>query len=447
MAGKALKVDKLSKRFFIRTAGHSPHLSAAIEHWMRQAAVRGRDAALKLAGRGNAEPEPRSEGTREFWALKDVSFEVEHGEVLGILGPNGAGKSTLLKVLSQITPPTRGRVELYGQVGSLLEVGTGFNPELSGHENIYLYGAILGMDRAKIRRHYDEIVAFSEIEDFIHQPIKHYSSGMHAKLGFSVAAHLDCEILLVDEILSVGDAAFRRKSYKKMSELIGAGRTVLFVSHNMSAINNLCSRAMVLNKGQVIFEGQASEAVNHYLDSFGHREETNGANPAVFEESPDKVLNILSIGIKNGAGVYKTTINYTEAFTVEMDILIREPSELYFAAISLRDPAGQVILFSSDEDLGPSRMSQLPPGRRRLSVTLPERLLRPDSYRLMCALAKKPTGQIDRKDEALELVVVDNETWRAQQGLYRKTAAVAPELPWRVETAAPAQISAAEVRA
>lgn len=202
-----------------------------------------------------------------LWALKDVSFEVKRGEVLGVIGRNGAGKSTLLKILSRITDPTHGRVELFGRVGSLLEVGTGFHPELSGRENVYLYGAILGMPRREVGRKFDEIVAFAEMERFIDTPVKRYSSGMYMRLAFSVAAHLEPEILLVDEVLAVGDAIFQRKCIKKMSEVAGCGRTVLFVSHNIPAVSSFCNRAIILDGGRISFSGEASRACAEYLSA------------------------------------------------------------------------------------------------------------------------------------------------------------------------------------
>jgi lipopolysaccharide transport system ATP-binding protein len=204
--------------------------------------------------------------SQTIWALKDVSFEVKQGEVVGIIGRNGAGKSTLLKILSRITEPTEGRVELRGRVGSLLEVGTGFHPELTGHENIYLYGAILGMDRWEITRKFDEIVAFAELEKFIDTPVKKYSSGMYMRLAFAVAAHLEPEILLVDEVLAVGDAAFQKKCLGKMGDVAGQGRTVLFVSHQMNAIEQLCSRALLLEQGRVKqTDSNVRELVRAYL--------------------------------------------------------------------------------------------------------------------------------------------------------------------------------------
>ncbi len=202
-----------------------------------------------------------------FWALKDVSFEVKRGEVVGIIGRNGAGKSTLLKILSQITEPTSGRASIYGRVGSLLEVGTGFHPELTGRENIYLNGAILGMRREEITRQFDEIVAFSEIEKFLDTPVKRYSSGMYVRLAFAVAAHLEPEILLVDEVLAVGDAAFQKKALGKMGSVVNEGRTVVFVSHNMAAIQNLCQKVMLLEGGQLKEIGTPSKIVDQYLVS------------------------------------------------------------------------------------------------------------------------------------------------------------------------------------
>lgn len=202
---------------------------------------------------------------RKIWALREVSFEIERGEVVGIVGRNGAGKSTLLKVLSRITEPTQGYADIFGRVGSLLEVGTGFHPELTGRENIYLNGAILGMRKAEIQRKFDEIVSFAEIEEFIDTPVKHYSSGMYVRLAFSVAAHLETDILLVDEVLAVGDVAFQRKCLGKMEDVAQEGRTVLFVSHNMGLIQSLCDRGIFLNDGEIRADGSISEAVDAYL--------------------------------------------------------------------------------------------------------------------------------------------------------------------------------------
>lgn len=253
--------------------------------------------------------EPLADRDDIFWALNDVSFEVQHGEVLGLIGRNGAGKSTLLKILSGITEPTGGRAELRGRVGSLLEVGAGFHPELTGRENVFLNGAILGMSRAEIRRKFDEIVAFAEIDQFLDTPVKRYSSGMFVRLAFAVAAHLEPEILLVDEVLAVGDVAFQKKCLGKMDDVARAGRTIIFVSHNVGAIRALCSRAILLRGGRVISDGAAAETVAEYLnmlensgaESLLDKKERKGAGAIKFERidiriDEDAVPGVLATG-------------------------------------------------------------------------------------------------------------------------------------------------------
>jgi lipopolysaccharide transport system ATP-binding protein len=251
MSDSVIRVEQLSKRYELGGARHDT---------LRDRLVHAFRAPFKRM-RGETAPDPT-----EFWALREVSFDVKRGEVLGVIGRNGAGKSTLLKILSRITEPTSGRVSIRGRVASLLEVGTGFHPELTGRENIHLNGAILGMSRAEIRRKFDEIVAFSEVERFLDTPVKHYSSGMYVRLAFAVAAHLEPEILIVDEVLAVGDAEFQTKCLGKMESIAQShGRTILFVSHNMSAIVRLCSRTLVLQKGGVVYDGRSDQAINAYL--------------------------------------------------------------------------------------------------------------------------------------------------------------------------------------
>lgn len=213
----------------------------------------------------------RSQSQNTFWALDDVSFDIKRGETAGIIGRNGAGKSTILKILSRITKPTRGRVEMFGRVGSLLEVGTGFHTELTGRENIYLNGAILGMPSREIDRKFDEIVDFSGVEKFLDTPVKHYSSGMHVRLAFSVAAHLEPEILIIDEVLAVGDAEFQKKCLGKMNEIAGEGRTILFVSHNKDAVTRLCQRAILLENGKLVLDGPTEEVFSEYYSSLARR--------------------------------------------------------------------------------------------------------------------------------------------------------------------------------
>jgi lipopolysaccharide transport system ATP-binding protein len=237
---------------------------------------------------------------QELWALKDIDLDVEQGEVVGIIGRNGAGKSTLLKIVSRITEPTEGRIELWGHVASLLEVGTGFHPELTGRENIFLSGSILGMSRAEIQSKFDEIVAFAEVEKFIDTPAKRYSSGMYVRLAFAVAAHLEPEILLVDEVLAVGDAAFQKKCLGKMQDVSQSGRTILFVSHNMAAISKLCHRGVLLESGRITNQGPADQIVQHYVAGFEQQGTTDLARRT--DRRGDGRLRITGVTLADGAG-------------------------------------------------------------------------------------------------------------------------------------------------
>lgn len=259
MSNVAIRVENLGKMY--RIGGKQERYSTLRDTLVDSAAAPFRKVRGLLRG------ESASGLQEEIWALKDVSFEVKHGEVVGIIGRNGAGKSTLLKILSRITEPTTGYADVYGRVGALLEVGTGFHPELTGRENVYLNGAILGMTRRDIDRKFDEIVDFAGVEKFVDTPVKHYSSGMGLRLGFAVAAHLEPEILVVDEVLAVGDAEFQKKCLGKMQDVAGEGRTVLFVSHNMAAVQSLCPRCIWLNGGSIIEVGETSKVVSNYLNS------------------------------------------------------------------------------------------------------------------------------------------------------------------------------------
>ncbi len=261
MSNIAIKVENLSKQFFI---GAKQASYSTLRETINDAFIGPfRKAANLLRGKATGAAQLHE----EIWALKDISFEIKQGEVVGIIGRNGAGKSTLLKVLSRITEPTTGYAEIHGRIGSLLEVGTGFHPELTGRENIYLNGAILGMTKNDIILKFDEMVAFAEVEKFIDTPVKHYSSGMYLRLAFAVAAHLEPEILLVDEVLAVGDASFQKKCLGKMGDVAKEGRTVLFVSHNMAAIQQLCTRAFFIQDGNICLDSNTSDTVLFYLDS------------------------------------------------------------------------------------------------------------------------------------------------------------------------------------
>ncbi len=302
MSDIALRVEHLSKRYHI---GHAQKRHDTLRDWLVDTAA----APFRRNGQ-HAEDDT-------FWALKDVSFEVQRGEVVGIIGRNGAGKSTLLKILSRITDPTEGKATINGRVGSLLEVGTGFHPELTGRENIYLNGAILGMKRAEIDRKFDEIVAFAEIEKFLDTPVKRYSSGMYVRLAFAVAAHLEPEILLVDEVLAVGDAAFQKKCLGKMGDVAKEGRTVLFVSHNMAAIAQLCPLALVLRDGQMAFSGASAVAVREYGLATTEWRRRNDGNLDVFRPSWARKL-IRSVRILDADGEERNHFPMGSDITIEL---------------------------------------------------------------------------------------------------------------------------------
>jgi lipopolysaccharide transport system ATP-binding protein len=253
MSDAAIEVENLGKRYVL---GHKRSKDDGMRHAI--------ESVVRSPLRWMRSRKRNIETREEFWALKDVSFKISPGEVVGIIGRNGAGKSTLLKILSRITEPTKGKISIEGRIASLLEVGTGFHPELTGRENIFLNGAILGMSRVEIRRKFDEIVAFSEIEKFLDTPVKRYSSGMYVRLAFAVAAHLEPEILIVDEVLAVGDIEFQKKCLGKMNDVRSGGRTILFVSHNMAAIRTLCTRGIVLSRGEIVYSGNAENCIREY---------------------------------------------------------------------------------------------------------------------------------------------------------------------------------------
>jgi lipopolysaccharide transport system ATP-binding protein len=337
-------------------------------------------------------PGAATHASQDLWALRNVNLEVKRGEVLGIVGRNGAGKSTLLKVLSHITEPTEGRVEIQGRVASLLEVGTGFNPELTGRENIQLNGAILGMTRAEIKAKFDEIVEFSEIGRFLETPVKRYSSGMYVRLAFSVAAHLEPEILIVDEVLAVGDMEFQRKCLGKMSEVAGEGRTVLFVSHNMAAVQRLCSTGLLLEGGEPTFRGTATETVRRYLESSSrHLESAELAWAAPDRPAPfHDVVRVHGYEIRDDenrpvTGRIYSSREYTAHISFD---LLRADAALIFM-LGYYDKQSQALLFVSDvHDISGINFASAKPGTYTLTTRLPAELFCNQDYEieLLCAL-------------------------------------------------------------
>ena len=309
MSDIAIRVENLSKQYKIGVAKY------------RHDTLRDQLAdGLKVLFRRNGRPHP---GKDTIWALKDVSFEVREGEVVGIIGRNGAGKSTLLKILSRITEPTSGYAKIHGRVGSLLEVGTGFHPELTGRENIYLNGAILGMKKAEIERKFDEIVAFAEMEKFIDTPVKRYSSGMYVRLAFAVAAHLEPEILVVDEVLAVGDAAFQKKCLGKMHNVAREGRTVLFVSHNLGAVTQLCTSALLLCQGRLVAEGPTKEIIDQYLTDLSEPKHKPGLEQAA-EREGDGRLRFMAAYLQNQADEITNTPIAGQSVDIVLDFVSNE---------------------------------------------------------------------------------------------------------------------------
>ena len=342
-----------------------------------------------LRAAGAARLTGRSE---EFWALKDVSFEIKQGEVVGIIGRNGAGKSTLLKILSRITEPTTGRITLYGRVASLLEVGTGFHPELTGRENIYLNGAILGMTRLEIKAKFDEIVAFAEIERFLDTPVKRYSSGMYVRLAFAVAAHLEPEILVVDEVLAVGDAQFQKKCLGKMQDVAKGGRTVLFVSHNMAAVQALCSRVIVMKQGTPVFDGPTLLGTQNYLASSSGGATVTRAAKASGE--PTITYAALATTGTQAEPEIETTLTITTSRPCTVSLELR-----------LHDQLGIPCGLASQGLLNPEQMLQLRLGENRYRCRFPATHLARGNYQLTLQIAIPLVTILDIIDGGLEFQV------------------------------------------
>jgi lipopolysaccharide transport system ATP-binding protein len=324
----------------------------------------------RFAGQ-HPETAPPKDGS--FWALKDASFEVHHGEVVGIIGRNGAGKSTLLKILSRITEPSRGFAEIHGRVGSLLEVGTGFHQELTGRENIYFNGSVLGMKRVEIQQKFHEIVQFAEVERFIDTPVKHYSTGMYMRLAFAVAAHLNPEILLVDEVLAVGDAAFQRKCLNKMQEVGEQGRTVFFVSHNMPAVTRLCPRTILLDNGEILRDGPSHQIVSAYLQSGLGTTAMRTWTDATRMPGND-IVRLHTVRVVDEGGNTVTNVDIRKPVGIEMDFEVMKSGYVLTPSYRFVNEEGQVA-FTSD-DLDPAwRRRQRPIGRQLSTAWIPGNFL------------------------------------------------------------------------
>jgi lipopolysaccharide transport system ATP-binding protein len=420
-----IRVENMGKRYRI---GTSPERYKTL----RDTLVSGIKAPVRKL-RSSSSTRHSSAGPNLIWALRDISFDVPRGKVLGIVGRNGAGKSTLLKILSRVTEPTEGIAEIHGRVGSLLEVGTGFHPELTGRENIFLNGAILGMKRLEIGRKFDEIVAFSEVEQFIDTPVKRYSSGMYLRLAFAVAAHLEPEILVVDEVLAVGDAEFQRKCMGKMSDVAQAGRTVLFVSHNMSAVLRLTEETIVLDKGKLAYRAPTPQAVDYYmaagLTGTGERLWTSDEIPA--ESAP---FTPISLRLRDTKGQVVDTLRSTEPISLEIEYRLDLPITGLRVGIYLLTMRGEYVFTSFDID-NPSQFEQLGvrlQGHYISRCTIPANFLNEGRYVLSVNASTFRVKRYFWDDHALAFSV-DATGAPGKQWPERRMGPIRPALDWVIE--------------
>jgi lipopolysaccharide transport system ATP-binding protein len=408
-----IKVENLSKLYFLGGAKHNS-LRDAIAGFVKN---------------------PRRDKKNELWALKDVSFEVGDGEALGIIGRNGAGKSTLLKILSRITKPTSGTARIRGRIGSLLEVGTGFHNELSGRENIFLNGAILGMKRAEIESKFDEIVAFSEIEKFIDTPVKHYSSGMYMRLAFSVAAHLEPEILIVDEVLAVGDAAFQKKCLTKMHEVGQVGRTVLFVSHDMQAVSRLCSRAIWMKDGKIAEDGETNAVLGKYL----HEQSKTGAERSWedAENAPgNEHIRLRRVRVCDQAGKSVSTLDIRQPIGVEMTYEVLRTSKVLVPNFHFYNEQGVCLFVSQDLDTG-WRKRPRPVGTYVSKVWIPGDFLAEGTVFVTAAVTTfEPLEVHFAERDIIAFHVIDNFEGDSTRGDYAGVlpGIVRPRLNWETDS-------------
>jgi len=369
-----------------------------------------------------------------IWALEDISFEVKPGEVVGIIGRNGAGKSTLLKILSRITEPTTGTGDIYGRIGSLLEVGTGFHPELTGRENVYLNGAILGMTRREIVSRFDEIVDFSGVEEFIETPVKHYSSGMRLRLAFAVAAHLEPEILIIDEVLAVGDAAFQRKCLDKMQTVSEHGRTILFVSHNMSAITRLCERTILLDQGRILEDGPSHQVIGAYLNSgLSTSAAREWDDPA--QAPGDEAIRIRGVRVRTEEGQISDAVDIRLPVLLEVEYDINQPNKQWMFYFTLRNDEGQAIFCTIDTD--PEwRGRPRPAGHYISRVRIPGNLLAEGTvFVTIAARTLEPTILRVSVREAVAFQVIDRMDSDSARGDHAGDLGgiVRPLLDWNTE--------------
>jgi lipopolysaccharide transport system ATP-binding protein len=430
MSEIVIEVENLSKKYRLGSIGAGT-LSQDLNRWW--ARVRGKEDPFTVIEPCNT----TSYNKDDFWALQNISFNVSSGDALGIIGKNGAGKSTLLKILSRITTPTTGEARIDGRVASLLEVGTGFHNELTGRENIFLNGAILGMTKREIRSKLDEIIDFSGVEKHIDTPVKRYSSGMFVRLAFAVAAHLDPEILIVDEVLAVGDAEFQRKCLGKMNQVAGEGRTVLFVSHNMAAVKNLCSRGIVLGNGEIQFQGTANQAVNAYFDLTAEHLKAVSEWPSVEDAPGNGEAKILAVRVLNCNNEISSSIPIHEDFYIEIDFINLKDGIYLTSHIQLYNGGGSGVFSSGN---WPSTMTNHDPfagksyqkGFYRSRVKIQGFFLNAGIFYINAIMIKDVLIEIAVANEAVYFEILDTgETCKEHADEW--LGVVRPKLHWETE--------------
>ncbi|HXA41745.1 MAG TPA: ABC transporter ATP-binding protein [Candidatus Solibacter sp.] len=408
MTEAAIRADGLGKVYRIRTGRSYGRLTESLSNAVR--------APLRsIRGLGGTRNE-------QFWALRDLTFEVPPGQVMGVIGRNGAGKSTLLKILAQVTEPTEGKAVLRGKVGSLLEVGTGFHPELTGRDNVFLSGAILGMRGSEIRQKFDDIVSFAGIEQFIDTPVKRYSSGMYVRLAFAVAAHLDTDILIIDEVLAVGDMDFQRRCLNRMSEISTAGRTVVFVSHNMAAIHRLCEHCMLLDHGRLLTSGPTSQVVRAYVEQM--------SGTAVRSRPQEAAITLEQVRLTRN-GRPEVSFSNEEPISLEIEYTVRDVVKRALLGVWFSTIDGTVIMSAFDTDQFPQLLQARLPGTYRTEMRIPPGFLNAGSYQVRVVAYEHPKHVYDDRDD-LVLDVADPSGESGTAGWGYRVGPVVPRFDWQM---------------
>lgn len=427
MTDKVIEIQNLSKRYLIQGNKRT--------YGLRRENLSDRFGELSFFGGDATKKKWKNKHSQEVWALRDVSFDVKTGDSIGVIGNNGAGKSTLLKIISRITAPTSGKIRLTGRVGSLLEVGTGFHNELTGRENIYLNGSVLGMGRGEIDRKFDEIVAFSEIDTYLDTPVKYYSSGMRMRLAFSVAAHLEPEILLIDEVLSVGDIAFQKKSVSKMNSVVKDGRTVLFVSHNLAAVRSLCQQAVHIEHGKVKHLGEVESVLKRYIEE--GEERVRSTESDLLE---DNVSGIFDLRVLDSNSEETAYIPNDKPFSIRFGLKLHERVQNSFLTLKLFNDEMDLLLDSYDLELDPDALTRSrEPGVTMYEVRFPGNIFTDGSYSFGFELTKQSTAKSTRSihkkiislDHVSPIQIFDNGSVMSALGLRPKGKFHVP-LEWEI---------------